>query len=734
MILPRAVRRCLVAAALLIIPLTVFFRALFLGEAFVPADLLGYLAPWSHRNNSPPAAAWNVLRFDGITEFYPWRWEAAQQLRAGQIPLWNPHSFAAHGGTPLLADSQSAPLYPPNLLFAVFPPGAFCYAFGLSGALHLLIAVTGMYCLLRRAYRLHWIASVFGAITFGLCGPVVVWLSLPTFLAVTCWIPWLLLLIHAAVLGTNPRTGRFATVRVGAVAGTMLLAGHLQMAFYGLLAAGLYAACLFAARLRSSEKAAASPLRFLWGVVGATALTVALALPQVLPSLELSRVSHRAADAAAPTMETYRAYVANALPVRNWVTLLIPDFFGHPNPTDTLYWNTNNYGEWATYVGIAPLLLAVFALALPWRGPSKGHEGRGFFALLGAVAFLLAMGTPLNLPFFFLIPGYSQTGNPARSLILAALALTALAALGLDALLDDTLLTASKRRAALIAVAVTALIAAIGAGQAAPFAAQLLPPQVSFGMLMTAVLPQILGAAVFFLLSGVLLVGLTNAPVRYRLPGVVLLVLLSAGDLLVWGNGYNPTAPAAQVYPVTPGIAFLQVNGKDALIAPLNRGWSLGLLQKRAPQGAVLPPNALTVYGLHDMGGYDSLFPGTTKAQVRDAGNGEDPSPPENGNMVFIKRAETAVALGARFLVLSPDTAPPMPPTGLREDYRGDDLVIWENPHGKAFDESISRAYQPDSFRIGLFCGLTGVGVLASALFIGTWRQRFSPPTPSSSA
>jgi hypothetical protein len=60
-------------------------------------------------------------------------------------------------------------------------------------------------------------------------------------------------------------------------------------------------------------------------------------------------------------------------------------------------------------------------------------------------------------------------------------------------------------------------------------------------------------------------------------------------------------------------------------------------------------------YELHDVGGYDSLFPGDAKLQVREAGGGEDPSPPANGNIVFVKRIETAVNLGAKYIVVSPE-------------------------------------------------------------------------------
>ena len=68
-----------------------------------------------------------------------------------------------------------------------------------------------------------------------------------------------------------------------------------------------------------------------------------------------------------------------------------------------------------------------------------------FFAGLGVLALLLALGTPLNALFYFLIPGFGQSGSPARCLVLWALAASALAAFGLEGLLMEP---PTKRRSA----------------------------------------------------------------------------------------------------------------------------------------------------------------------------------------------------------------------------------------------------------------------------------------------
>lgn len=700
--------RLLVLIALLLLPLLVFHRPLLGGEAFVPADLLSYLSPWkAARPPAPDAAAWNVLRFDGIAQFYPWRVEAARQMRAGHIPLQNTHQFAANGGTPLLANSQSAPLYPPHALFYLAPPPRLWYVFGLVAALHLGIAACGQYLLLR-ANGLRRGACLLGASAWVLSAPVICWLSLPSFLEVSCWLPWLLLLIRVAHTRAETRVGRLALLGVGGVGGMLILAGHLQIALYVLLTALLYAAYHGVAALRARLT---TPLCWTGGVALASCLTLCLAAPQLLPSVELSRISHRVVTEK--TAQLYDANNASALPPRAFVTLLAPDFYGHPNYG--LHWDNsdlrdaaghggNNYAEWALYVGVLPLLLAAFACATPWRGD------KGFFALLALLALLIATGTPLNRLLFYLVPGYAALANPGRVLVVFAFAASALAAFGAEALLDGSIPATTKRRGALIALTTPILMAAWGASLGAAWARAAVT-QIPFGALMAQASPGLIIAGVLLALCAVLLFLAPRsagsvAHVRAVLTGCI---LLTVADLGLWGYGYNPSSKPEAVYPVTPGIAWLHAHALDARIAVINRDWTLG---QKPPRFATLPPNALTVYGLHDIGGYDSLFPKAAKEQVTGAGGGEDASPPANGNMVFVKRVQTALNAGAEYVVFAGDA--PSGDTGLTEVYRGDDLVI-----GRVVNAAPTAAKTPGpisllSFRIGLFLAVCAAAILTA--------------------
>jgi hypothetical protein len=764
--------RLLVLLALLFLPLLVFHRPLLLGEAFVPADLLSYLSPW--KSVHPPtddSPQWNVLRFDGITQFYPWRVEAARQVQSGRLPFWNGHQFAANGGTPLLANSQSAPLYPLHILFYVTPLRYIWYVFGLLSAIHLAIAASGLYMFLR-ACGLRRGACLLGGASWVLSAPIICWLSLPSFLGVSCWLPWLLLLIRVAHTEAGTRTGRLATLGAGGVAGTLILAGHLQIALYTLLAALLYAAFWGVATVRARRIALP---RWVGGAVLVTGLAIGFAAPQVLPAVELSKISHRAVSEK--SRELYNANNGSAVPPRAFVTFLAPDFYGHPN--HGLHWNNsnlrdgsgrsgNNYAEWALYTGVLPLLLALFALCTlrapaspppPNTGGAGGSDGEPsppanpsrletrsgrpanppappelgvgglaglpgsqtdklFLTVLGLLALLIATGTPLNLALFYAVPGYASLANPGRVLVVFAFAVAGLAAFGLESLLSPSVPLASKRRGAFVPLVAPLLLAAWGASLGAAWAREAVA-QVPFGDLLTQATPGLLTAGVLLVLSAALLFVIPrfagNAE-RTRAASAVC-VLLTIADLALWGYGYNPSAKQEQVFPVTPGIAWLQKNAANARIAVINRDWTLG---QTAPQFAALPPNTLTVYGLHDISGYDSLFPKVAKEQVSFAAGGDDASPPANGNMVFVKSVRTALNLGAEFIVFAGDA--PIGESGLSESYRGDDLIILRGAArdtGNAVEPQKVAPPIPNSFWLGLSLAVvSGLAFLAGLLTV----------------
>ena len=120
-------RKDAIAAGLLGLACVGYFWRILFGDSFMPADggdLVSFLLP--------------TYRF------------AAESLRAGEWPLWNPHLY---GGAPHVADIQAGFLYPVNLLLFLFFPNFGVQAMEGLSALHWWWAGLGMFVFVR---SLRW--------------------------------------------------------------------------------------------------------------------------------------------------------------------------------------------------------------------------------------------------------------------------------------------------------------------------------------------------------------------------------------------------------------------------------------------------------------------------------------------------------------------------------------------------------------------------------------------------
>ena len=607
---------------LLLPPCLLLWPVLAHGEAFLPADLLRDIAPWRIDNPSS-LVPWNPLMWDGIAEFYPWRLFAAQTLHSGYLPLWNPHQFC---GTPFVANSQSAVFYPPNLLFFLLPVWK---AFGFSVLLHLFLTGGCMYAFLHSPKMgLGRAASLVGAVAWQLCHWQVAWLELPTFLCVSAWLPLALLLVDRTI--ERPIAARAGAL--GVCLGVMLLAGHLQIALYCLGLVTAYA--LF----RAGPLVKANRLALLGCTLLVSALAFGLAAPQILPTLELARVSHRAGGPA--TWAAFEGYVHLALPPASLVTLWLPNFFG--SPTRGTYWGIGlnggpgAYMENACYDGVLTLLLALAGVLATWRQ----NAATRFFVIIALVSLLMALGTPLNALPFFGIPGFAQTGSPGRILVLWSFCVAVLAAHGAQTILRGEWRVLLKAFVLFFAFGLSAF------GYAMFWFSRYAPPGYLASNLASETDLWRLPVGILLAAGAALWLRQRGSLTTHHMGGA--LVVLVGTDLLAAGYGFNRTTMPENVYPVTPLIAYLQQHRSEGRIIPLNRRWSL----TDRPPLAVLPPNTGMVYGLNDTQGYDSLLTGQyfQFAGRMDRGS---PAPPENGNMVFTYGYDSMEAreAGARYVV-----------------------------------------------------------------------------------
>ena len=98
-----------------------------------------------------------------LLQFVPWREYALNLIKYGYLPLWNP---LLGMGTPLLANYQSALLYPPNWILAIVGPA---WGHGLLCMLHLIWSGIGM-VLLGRRLKFSILGQTVAALAFSLSG------------------------------------------------------------------------------------------------------------------------------------------------------------------------------------------------------------------------------------------------------------------------------------------------------------------------------------------------------------------------------------------------------------------------------------------------------------------------------------------------------------------------------------------------------------------------------------
>lgn len=303
------------------------------------------------------------------------------------VPFWSDQILS---GYPFYADPLSGLHYPPGWLALAFP---LPLGLNLTALLHVLWGGLGMALFLRRS-GLGARPALAGALAFQ--GMPKLWAHYGaghlTLLYAFAWLPWLL---WAAA--SPPSGGTSRVVRPALFLAVLTLADPRAAAYGGLLWLGYE----FGHR-QSWRKTLAY-------VAAQTGLAALLAAPLLLPLLGFASRSTRALMTAAEVL-------AFSLPPARLLGLLVPDFGG--------------YAEWMLYPGAAVLTLALIALLA--KSPDAG-----FWAGAAGLALLWSLGEALPYAEALAgLPGVSLLRVPPRALFVFGLALAALAAQGLDALLN----------------------------------------------------------------------------------------------------------------------------------------------------------------------------------------------------------------------------------------------------------------------------------------------------------
>lgn len=338
--------------------------------------------------------------------------------RAGQFPIWD--SLVALG-RPLAGDVAVLFSYPFDAVFLFLPPAL---AFNVFDALHVFLAGLFTYLFLRRGCRLSPPAALFGGLAYAFAPKLISHLAggHVGLIAGMAWPPAVLLGLQLAF------DGSFLAAALAGLALAMQMPTHLQVTYYAAAIGSAYWLWHFAPhgwRAARGDRSEWRSVRRLAAVYATWLIAFVLVAAAVLfPLVELlpynSRVGFTPADA--------NLY---ALPPALLFGLLVPPEFQFP--------------EWTMYLGLLPLLLSLL-------GAAKSHRReRWFWALLAGFALIFALGsaTPLFELAQSIIPGFNALRVPTRLWFFGGLAMSILAAFGVDALIDDGVraaLLAARRR------------------------------------------------------------------------------------------------------------------------------------------------------------------------------------------------------------------------------------------------------------------------------------------------
>ena len=340
---------------------------------------------------------------DAFLYFYPYWTAAAEALRAGRIPLWNPDIFM---GVPLAANSQVGFFYPLNWPLWLLLPAP--YAVSASVVIHLVLAGWGSYLAGRRLWGLDRLPAGLAAILFALGGYLTAQVEHVNQLQGMAWLPWFLIVL------APHRPVRWRLAGTVLLFGLQLTAGHTQTAFITGVGIGVW---LLGSQLLTGD-GWRSDWRPPWStflvLAGGAVLATLLAAVQLLPTLELAGQSSRAGGLALSEVLSF-----------SWHPLLASRSL------------LPGYGEglFAEYVALLPvtaLLLAVIG-AWGWRAEPATRQ----LLLLLALSLFLALGrfNPVNW-LLARLPGFDLFRVPARWLLWYALAMALLAGLGYQRLVQ----------------------------------------------------------------------------------------------------------------------------------------------------------------------------------------------------------------------------------------------------------------------------------------------------------
>lgn len=597
--------------ALWLLPLLLFFDVTLGGQTMLPVDNLFQWQPWRpYAEQLNIAQPDNPLLSDLILQNYSWQQYINKSLQEGELPLWNPHLFA---GAPFLANGQHSAYYPFSLLFRLMP---VAMAYGWFTILQLWLAGASAYFFGRILGQRRPAALLMGVIYQGSGFLLVSAAVFPMILAAAVWLPFLLGCCYQLIrLTTEDEIGgnTLPWGVVGAIAlGCQILAGHPEITYYTLLTMALYSAWQLGmiGWQQRTWRRLIKPLGWLATMV---MLGLLLGAIQLFPAIMLAQTNFRQGSATFAEVQSW------AFPIRHFIALIMPNFFGNPahhsyfdlftwqdvpftlnsfgqpNPrgAGSSDWGIKNYVEGGIYLGILPLILALWGMR---------KKQTLFFSLLAFLSLNFIFGSPLYALLYYGLPFVNQLHSPFRWVFALSLCVAVLAGEGANQLLAQS----KKHRPISFGLITAGGLILVGALLSRLFYPPLQPmiDRVFRGLALAPdafasaesffsyLFPQLVILGVVTLGTGIVwwLIGRTS---RW----VVVAFFLIVCDLCLANWGFHATNDPALLQFKPPVIEWLQQQGGF---------WRLTTFDPKG--GKPLNANAGWLFDFNDVRGYDSII------------------------------------------------------------------------------------------------------------------------------
>lgn len=552
-------RNIYVLIAFILVSFSLFWP-IFFGKVNLNGNSLVSFYPLYGQNLAYKNTATDQLRI-----YYPFISIQLDQLKKGNLPLWNPYLFS---GNAQMANIQGAVFYPLTIFGVILPQIEFWHLLRISPMILTAFFMFLYLVNLPKGWNISRLAGFFGALTFGFSPFILTWGEEQVIVPHSVlWLPLIFYCIEKILAGKS----RVFLALISLSVAFSIFAGFPQTTVYVLV----LSVCYLIFRTWELPRHGINKIAWILGFFG---LGIAVAGVQLVPALELYFLSAR---------QDILLTEINAkflLPVSSLLTFLSPDFFGNPASWNFFRNGAAHYYEGILFIGIPAIVFALYT----WQG--KIWKPVYFFSIAAIVALSLTLDLPTSRLFLSLPIPIIGTAIPNRVLIICAFCLSFLAAFGMQIWLEG------KRKG--IYKVLIFIFGILAAATAYAFAASVwgLPyfgaPKWWIGLhVMISIRNNVIPIFVFSVLT-ILIIGADRFK-HERSRFAILIIGISFLHIFYFSQKYFSFAERSVVFPETPAIAYVLKN------QGVWRAWAIG--------DATFENNLAGYYKLNWPEGYASL-------------------------------------------------------------------------------------------------------------------------------